>query len=181
MNRNWMLDWSIVATAAAAGILSWCYLEPSSLRQAALLVFGLTALGYLILAVRRDHRSPVLSSPNGTSRGITELALLSEEGTELAVWDLCGRTAMLIGRDVGENDVDVNLDNTVYAGMIDVEHAVLNYTAGSWYVEDLNSRNGIAVQKAADGKKYRLSADKPCRLEKGDILFVGGLTRLAIR
>ena len=30
----------------------------------------------------------------------------------------------------------------------------------------------------ADGKKYRLSADKPCRLEKGDILFVGGLTRL---
>ena len=46
-----MLDWSIVATAAAAGILSWCYLEPSSLRQAALLVFGLTALGYLILAV----------------------------------------------------------------------------------------------------------------------------------
>ena len=69
MNRNWMLDWSIVATAAAAGILSWCYLEPSSLRQAALLVFGLTALGYLILAVRRDHRSPVLPSPNGTSRG----------------------------------------------------------------------------------------------------------------
>ena len=78
MNRNWMLDWSIVATAAAAGILSWCYLEPSSLRQAALLVFGLTALGYLILAVRRDHRSPVLPSPNGTSRGITELALLRD-------------------------------------------------------------------------------------------------------
>lgn len=45
MNRNWMLDWSIVATAAAAGILSWCYLEPSSLRQAALLVFGLTEIG----------------------------------------------------------------------------------------------------------------------------------------
>ena len=59
----------------------------------------------------------------------------------VSVWDLYGRTAMLIGRDVGENDVDVNLDNTVYAGMIDVEHAVLNYTAGSWYVEDLNSRN----------------------------------------
>ena len=69
----------------------------------------------------------------------------------------------------------------LFRSMIDVEHAVLNYTAGSWYVEDLNSRNGIAVQKAADGKKYRLSADKPCRLEKGDILFVGGLTRLAIR
>lgn len=56
-------------------------------------------------------------------------------------------------------------------------NAVLNYTAGQWYIEDLDSTNGIRIQKP-DGRIYEVSRTQPCQVEKGDILFIG-LTRLA--
>lgn len=109
----------------------------------------------------------------------SELVLLNEEGGDLASWDIYGKNGIVIGRDVGENEVTVNLDHTEYASMIDVEHAVLNYTKDTWYVEDISSKNGVSVQKS-DGRKYKLSYGKPCKLEKGDIIFIS-LARLQIR
>lgn len=109
----------------------------------------------------------------------TELALLNEEGGDLALWDIYGKNGIVIGRDVGENQVTVNLDHTEYASMIDVEHAVLNYTRDAWYVEDVSSKNGVSVQKS-DGRKYKLTYGKPCRLEQGDIIYIG-LARLRLR
>ena len=79
----------------------------------------------------------------------------------------------------GENQVNINLANPTYAGTVDVEHAVLNYSAGSWYVEDLNSKNGVSVQKG-DKRKYKLAPGHPCLLARGDILYIG-LVRLMIR
>ncbi len=91
-----------------------------------------------------------------------------------------GRTSALIGRDVKENEVDIDLGQGPYAGMADIEHAVLNFSAGSWYVEDLGSKNGLRLKKAADGRMYRLSPDLSCKLEKGDCLYVG-MNRLLLR
>ena len=56
---------------------------------------------------------------------------------------------------------------------------MLNYSAGSWYVEDLNSKNGVSVQKG-DKRKYKLAPGHPCLLARGDILYIG-LVRLMIR
>jgi pSer/pThr/pTyr-binding forkhead associated (FHA) protein len=81
---------------------------------------------------------------------------------------------------VRENQVDINLASSTYASMVDVEHAVLNYTGGSWYVEDLASKNGISVQSSKDGRKYKLAPDQPCKLDAGDIIYIG-LARLLIR
>lgn len=47
---------------------------------------------------------------------------------------------------------NINLQNTEYGGMVDRQHAVLNYAAGQWYIEDLGSRNGVRIQDAKDGK-----------------------------
>ena len=91
-----------------------------------------------------------------------------------------GKTAMVIGRDVKENQVDIDLGQSAYASMVDIEHAVLNYSAGDWYVEDLGSTNGISVKKAGDGRVYKLSRDTPCRLERGDCLYIG-LNRLLLK
>lgn len=64
--------------------------------------------------------------------------------------------------------------------MVDVEHAVLNFAGGSWYVSDLESQNGIRVEKARDGQVYRIAPDVPCRIESGDCLYIG-MSRLLLR
>lgn len=113
--------------------------------------------------------------PGGT---LTELVLLGEDGSRLATWNIYQKNGVVIGRDVGENQVTVNLNQTTYAGMIDVEHAVLNYSGNDWYIEDVSEKNGVSVQKA-DGRKYKLAYGKPCKLERGDIIFIA-MTRLQI-
>lgn len=109
---------------------------------------------------------------------VTELVLLAEDNTRLATWGLYGKNGLVIGRDVGENQVSVNLEETTYASMIDVEHAVLNYSGDAWYIEDISEKNGISVQKA-DGRRYKLAYGKPCKVEYGDIIYVA-LTRLQV-
>ena len=47
-------------------------------------------------------------------------------------------------------------------------------------MEDLASKNGISVQSSKDGRKYKLAPDQPCKLDAGDILYIG-LARLLIR
>lgn len=151
-------DWPWAAGAVAVGVLHMMF--PTSGRQE-----------------RSSARlQPGHSMPRLTP---TELVLLNEEGGDLALWDIYGKNGIVIGRDVGENQVTVNLDHTEYASMIDVEHAVLNYTRDAWYVEDVSSKNGVSVQKS-DGRKYRLTYGKPCRLEQGDVIFIG-LARLRLR
>lgn len=46
-------------------------------------------------------------------------------------------------------------------GILYVEHAVLNFFNGAWYIEDISSKNGVSIRKS-DGKKYKISYGKPC-------------------
>ncbi len=145
---------------------------------------GLAGAVWIFLAVRdRDERAGEKwkgEEESEKKRRITEVVLLSEEDTERMVWNLYGRTAAVIGRDVGENQVDIDLSGSPYASMVEIEHAVLNFSGGNWYVEDLGSVNGLSVKKAGDGRIYQLSQDVPCRLEQGDCLYVD-MNRLLLR
>ncbi len=185
--RTGMDLWIACICAAIAGI-AWIYMEEGRYRTwvlaagtAAAVFFILLALSEKKAAERRLLRGGVeghmLPADAGT---ISEMVLFSEEDTELMVWDMYGKVSLVIGRDVGENQVDVDLSQSPYSGMVDVEHAVLNYSGGNWYIEDLGSTNGISIRKAQDGRLYRISANTPCRVESGDVLFVG-MNRLMIR
>nr|WP_317357709.1 FHA domain-containing protein [uncultured Tyzzerella sp.] len=115
---------------------------------------------------------------------LSKVNLLNEQGNPIRSWDLYGRTSLIIGKDRKNqyNDVtlvDINLNDCAYATLIDVEHAVLNYSNGCWYIEDLYSKNGISIKKIMDNKKYKLSPEQPYKLEKGDIIFLG-LTQLQV-
>lgn len=109
---------------------------------------------------------------------LTEIILLSEDNEHLASWNIYQKNGVVIGRDVGENQVAIDLEHTTYASMIDVEHAVLNYSGNDWYIEDTSNRNGVSVQKM-DGKRYKLSYGKPCKLERWDIIYIA-MTKLQI-
>jgi pSer/pThr/pTyr-binding forkhead associated (FHA) protein len=115
----------------------------------------------------------------GTDYGVRELILLDENEKPVKAWNLAGRVSLLIGRDNPQEPVDVDLEECEYSALIDEQHAVLNYCMDAWYVEDLNSMNGIRVRKISDGLCYRVSRNRPCRLESGDMLFIAN-TKLLI-
>ena len=172
------LDLIIVCLCMAVAGIVLLYPDQVTWRGPILiLVCSLTVL-FLLLAVRdKEDRNQFTQQPGHSRQGaagpVTEILLLNEEDKTLMSWDIYGKTAMVIGRDVKENQVDIDLGQSPYASMVDIEHAVLNYSAGSWYVEDLGSSNGISVRKASDGRVYKLSRDTACRLEQGDCLYIG--------
>lgn len=160
----------MVALMFETGVIQYLY---------ALIGFVLFMLGgydfFVKSGILPDFRKKLKSDKSGNIAG---LALMNDENQVIATWDLYEKTSLVIGLDVGENQVDVNLAESVYASTLDVEHAVINYAGGQWFVEDLDSENGVSIMKS-DGQKYQLTALKPCLLEKGDILFIS-LVRLKL-
>ena len=179
--------WIACICAAMAGI-AWIYMDEGRERIWVLAGGAAIALFFALLAFseRKAREKRLLQGsmeeqiPLGDMDNISELALLSEEDTELMVWDMYGKVSLVIGRDVGENQVDVDLSQSSYPGMVDVEHAVLNFSNGNWYIEDVGSNNGISIHKGQANRLYKISANSPCRVESGDILFIG-MNRLALR
>ena len=173
-----ILDLIIVCLCLAVIGIVLVYPEEIMWRGPLLISAGILTVLFLVLTVRdkgdRQEDTEQMERNQLEETGlITEIVLLNEEDKPLMTWDLYGKTAMVIGRDVKENQVDIDLGKSAYASMVDIEHAVLNYSTGSWYVEDLGSANGLSVKKASDGRVYKLSKDTPCRLEREDCLYIG--------
>lgn len=174
----------MISILSLALIILLCYSPDPGKSWLWILILTFAGIGHLFSGltssnqeVQKNFRQITGKKPV-TEAACTELVLLSEEGSHLARWNIYGKNGIVIGRDVGENQVTVDLNETTYASMIDVEHAVLNFSGNNWYVEDVSSGNGISIQKR-DGRKYKLSYGKPCKVERFDILFIG-LTRLQI-
>lgn len=182
MNRRRILDLSIACICASMVLIAGIYGDGNAEQDKILGICSIVTVFFLILAYRDNNSRIVRKYKQGIAdeHVITELVLLSEEETELMIWDMYGKSALVIGRDVNTNDVDVDLSKSPYASMVDIEHAVLNFSGGNWYIEDLGSRNGISLKKVQDNRTYRLSQDTPCLIEEGDLIFVGR-NRLLLR
>lgn len=180
MGKKGALDLSIAVTSLAAAVISAYYIEMFYVKIIVCILFVVTAILFMVLySCDELKRSDNIRKNVQFRRVISELVLLNEENTVVASWDIYGKVSLVIGRDSRNQSVDINLSNSAYAGMIDNEHAVLNYTGACWYIEDLGSQNGISIQKASDGKKYKITS-QPCKVELGDVIYIG-LTRLQIR
>ncbi len=181
MKKKINLIITILYLAIALLVWKWLGLEKGWPWMSAAAVLGII---HIFLPTKKETERSAENSWAGSKKmpsfeeNPTELVLLSEEGGHIASWNIYDRNGLVIGRDVGENHVTINLENTTYASMIDIEHAVLNYAGNNWYIEDISSKNGVSIQKK-DGKKYKISPGKPCKLELGDIIFIG-LTRLQL-
>lgn len=181
MKRKNAADCLIVFFMAVSFWLSMRFITLFWLRTILLCSSIIVALIFFVSFLKRNTSvRKMAESYVIPKQSITELLLLGDENAEVASWNLYARNGLVIGRDVGENHVDIDLKDSAYASMIEVEHALLNYSGGYWYVEDMGSKNGISLQKAVDGRRYKLAADKPCRLEKNDILFIA-MAKLLIR
>ena len=175
MNKKGFIDIAVCCFAGAIMVLCYTYMEQGQQRDSYLIVCGLLILFFLVFAFRDFYTAKPGRKKAG--RAIQKLILLDEEGNELSAWHIGGKTSVLIGRETRQESVDINLQNTEYGGLVDCHHAVLNYAGGQWFIEDLGSRNGIRIEKKEDGKLYQVSGDHLCRVNTGDILYIGN-TRL---
>ena len=173
MNRKSALDIAILISCTTGIILSYVYLDNPMEKQVSLTILIVVGSLFLILAIVDAQGKERTGKYGGRRRGISEILLLGEENNVTAVWDIYGKISVVFGKDERENQVDVNLKNTDYAGTVDVEHAVMNYSNDSWYIEDLDSENGTRLQRSGEGKKYRVSSREPCKVEKNDIIYLG--------
>ena len=113
-----------------------------------------------------------------TTEQIERLILLDEQDKPIKSWDMAGRISLVIGREGGGEDVDVDLVDCAFGSFIDFQHAALNFCLDQWYVEDLGSQNGVKIQKAEDGECYKVMG-RPCRVAAGDVLYIAS-TRLLL-
>ncbi|MFT4104612.1 MAG: FHA domain-containing protein [Lacrimispora sp.] len=121
---------------------------------------------------QKDYERETAAGGRGSQYGACELILLNEEEKPVKSWDLTGEVSVIIGRKSKDEDVDVDLGECEYSAMIDVQHATLNFCLNSWYLEDLDSHNGVKVRKIEDGVCYRLVQSRPCRISPGDVIYI---------
>ena len=178
--KRGLLDFIIASISLAVFVLTFFYMRETVWL---LVLSGLCFLLFLILGILNRNKPLIYKAPDYSryaQGALKELVLLSEQDTEISGWDLFGRTSLVIGRDIGENKVDVNLAEVTYASFIEIEHAVMNYAGEQWYIEDLHSENGIRVQKQGDSQQYKLAPEKPCKLDPGDVIYIAQ-TKLLVR
>lgn len=173
MNQKKTLDIAIIISCITGMILSYVYLENDIEKTVSLTALGVIGCLFLILAVIDGTGIGRPKSYASGRSGISELQLLGEDNNITDTWDIYRKTSIVFGKDEGQNQVDVNLKNTDYAGTIDGEHAVMNYSDGSWYIEDLDSENGTRIQRNGEDRSYKISSREPCKIEKNDIIYLG--------
>lgn len=144
-----------------------------------LLAGSIAALNNLIDQFAPHSKEKKYGMDNGPDYGIRELILLDENEKPVKSWDLTGKVSFLIGRDSLEEPVDADLQECEYSALIDYQHAVLNYCMDTWFIEDLNSQNGIRIRKIDDGVCYKVIKSRPCRLMPGDMIYIAN-TKLLI-
>jgi len=87
-----------------------------------------------------------------------------------------GRKGVVIDRDIGENQVTVvNLNQITYASMIDVEHAVLNYSGKDWFIEVISERNGVSGQGLRNSADENVTAGVAVSLGLGILTYGIGM------
>ncbi|MCE5170366.1 FHA domain-containing protein [Paenibacillus profundus] len=136
----------------------------------------LLAAAVVIYAVRRVRSRTLLQEEGAT---IAKLVLLNEEGESVKEWYIHGETSLLIGKNSAQSEVDIDLSDSEYASLISKHHAVMNYASGNWFVEDLDSHNGVGIRQAGSRTASRLEVEEPYRIESGDIICIANTRILA--
>ncbi len=103
---------------------------------------------------------------------IKKFVLITRDGEKEKEWYCEGVNSFLIGKSTMNNEVDIDLADTYYTEYISPNHAVLNYTEGYWYIEDLNSKNGVGIKKRGEEYAFRLKPMTSYKIDEGDVIYI---------
>lgn len=115
-----------------------------------------------------------------TNKKIRKLVLLNDRGAEIDEWEIDDQTSLLIGKNSADNKADIDLSGTEYESLINYEHAVLNNVSGVWYIEDIDSVNGVGIKKAHKRVKNRIQHENPYPIGNGDTIYIAN-TRILVK
>ena len=175
MNRRFFLD-IIGILVAVLSIMFTAIFGSSWENRSILYLCSVCCLFSLVWFSIKDFRIQKEQVQDGF---LSELVLLSEEETVIKSWSILGRNSVVIGKRNSEEEIDVDLSDTGFSGTVSDVHAVLNYVDKSWYIEDLQSKNGTQIKSFLEDKLYNIR-DGQSKLFKKDYIFIG-LNKLQIR
>lgn len=104
--------------------------------------------------------------------GITRIVLVDDSGKSIRTWTVGNRISFLIGKNTKQSEVDIDLSATEYSELISRQHAVLNYAEGTWFIEDLGSRNGSGIQRMNETERFKIESGKLYKLNAGDAIYI---------
>jgi len=156
-------------------ILIYITIESTVIKNILIIAMVIFSLAGFILLFQRTHKQKFYSPDR-----IRTIALVNEDNEIIKQWQVEDKISILIGKNISNSDIDVDLSSSIYSVFIEEEHAVLNYAGEHWYLEDLSSNNGVSIQKKEDGVQYKLVKYSPCKIKKGDIVFISKAKLLLI-
>jgi hypothetical protein len=109
---------------------------------------------------------------------LTKIILKDDDGKYIKTWELNSSISLIIGKKTKNNEIDIDLSDTVYASLISREHAVLNFTGKQWYFEDIGSSNGSGIKRKSEGKKFKVEEGQAYRLYTGDTIYIANTQML---
>ena len=175
MNKRFLLDIFGILIAVLCAIVTICYGKSWQGRYI-FYMFSFLVVGLLTYFSIKDF---LLEKEKIQDTFLSELVLLSEEDTAVKTWNILGKNSIVIGKKNSEEEIDIDLSGTHFAGTVSEVHAVLNYVEGSWYIEDMQSKNGTQIKGFLEDKLYNIK-DGQSKLSKKDYIFIG-LNKLQIR
>ncbi|MCE5285307.1 MAG: hypothetical protein LLG02_05625 [Pelosinus sp.] len=174
------VDLSIVLLVSVlCGFIYVYYASYMALRNGLICILVGIAFYYVIQLLKQDD-PPLAIVPTATHSDISGIVMLNENGAYIKEWNIQGLISVIIGKNTKNKEVDIDLSNSVYDALIYDEHAIMNFAAGDWYLEGLHMPSSIGIKKTNDKMYYRLTGNKPCKVEKGDIVSIAN-TRLLLK
>lgn len=132
---------------------------------------------FTVLIVKKLWSIPVRAE---TKTAISKLILLDEDGESIKEWYIHEETSLLVGKSSSRSEVDIDLSDTEYAALINKHHALLNQVNGLWFLEDMDSDNGIGLRKNNRSTTNKLEPEQLHRIEAGDLIYIAH-TRILVR
>lgn len=163
--KRQLISACIVVLAAANLYFLYSEYHDQKIRAVGVAFVALIVLScffYVKSSVIWEQDAPPISS-------VKRFVLVNQEGENEKQWGAEGAKSFLIGKSP---QADMNLGDNHYADYVANEHAVLNYAGGYWYVEDLNSQNGVGIRKQDEEFTFRIKPMTSYKIDPGDVIFV---------
>ncbi|MDR1066644.1 MAG: FHA domain-containing protein [Clostridiales bacterium] len=119
-----------------------------------------------------ERRSTSYAYKEEEERDINRFALIAKDGEREKEWHCAGVSSFLIGKSTPAEDVDIDFSDTQYCELVSNQHALLNYSEGFWYIEDLGSVNGVGIKKKGDEYAMRLKPFVSYKVDEGDVIYI---------